>query len=137
MWDLLVWQGKHPQAPVAVAAKPYYFSELNIKRTMRNILKHHPKFFASQHMLDTVRNGDIVALDANFFCEVCQQCMSRPESSPALDSLERMLDTVHSDDMFALDANFFSEVWQQCMSPPEATPAILCFVAHAGYSAQR
>ena len=73
MWDLLEWQGKHPQAPVAVAAKPYYFSELNIKRTMRNILKHHPEFFASQHMLDTVRSGDIIALDANFFCEVCQQ----------------------------------------------------------------
>ena len=70
MWDLLVWQGKHPQAPVAVAAKPHYFSELNIKQTVRNLLKLHPEFFASEQMLDTVRSGEILALDLNFFCQV-------------------------------------------------------------------
>ncbi len=69
MWDLLVWQGKHPQAPVAVAAKPYYFSELNIQQTMHNILKHHPEFFASEQMLDTVRSGNITVLDKDYFCE--------------------------------------------------------------------
>ncbi len=70
MWDLLVWQGKHPQAPVAVAAKPYYFSELNIHQSMLNILKHHPEFFTSHQMADTVKSGDILALDQNHFCEV-------------------------------------------------------------------
>lgn len=70
MWDLLVWKGKHPQAPVAVAAKPYYFSELDIKHTMQNILKHHQEFFASEQMLQTVKNGDILALDMDFFCKV-------------------------------------------------------------------
>lgn len=69
MWDLLVWKGKHPQAPVAVAAKPYYFSELDIKHTMQNILKHHQEFFASEQMLQTVKNGDILALDMDFFCK--------------------------------------------------------------------
>ena len=70
MWDLLVWQGKHPQAPVAVAAKPYYFSELNVSKTMRNILKHHPRFFASEQMLASFKSGSIVALDTAFFCQV-------------------------------------------------------------------
>ncbi len=74
MWDLLEWQGKHPQAPVAVAAKPYYFSELNIHQSMLNILKHHPQFFTSHQMADTIKSGDILALDQNHFCEVWAVC---------------------------------------------------------------
>lgn len=74
MWDLLVWQGKHPQAPVAVAAKPYYFSELNVNKTVRNILKHHPQFFASKQMLGILKNGTIAALDTAFFCQVSFGC---------------------------------------------------------------
>ena len=70
MWDLLEWQGKHPQAPVAVAAKLNYFSELNMKQTIRNILRHHPAFFASYQMLDSLKSGDITALDRHYFCKV-------------------------------------------------------------------
>lgn len=72
MWDLLVWQGKHPQAPVAVAAKPYYFSELNVNKTIRNILKHQPEFFASEQFLNSLRSGVVASLDTAFFCQVCQ-----------------------------------------------------------------
>ena len=75
MWDLLVWQGKHPQAPVAVAAKPYYFTELDIQHSVLNILKHHPEFFASEQMLESVNSGDILALDRDYLCEVC--CFDR------------------------------------------------------------
>ncbi|KAL0036260.1 hypothetical protein WJX79_010495 [Trebouxia sp. C0005] len=86
MWDLLVWQGKHPQAPVAVAAKPYYFSELNIHQSMLNILKHHPQFFTSHQMADTVKSGDILALDQNHFCkELCNLLV---------DSAEDLLDVI-------------------------------------------
>jgi len=37
---------------------------------MLNILKHHPEFFTSHQMADTVKSGDILALDQNHFCEV-------------------------------------------------------------------
>lgn len=70
MWDLLVWQGKHAQAPVAVAAKPHYFSELDVNKTIRNILKHCPEFFASEQFLSSVGDGTITALDQAYFCQV-------------------------------------------------------------------
>ena len=70
MWDLLVWQGKHSQAPVAVAAKPNYFSELDMKKTIQNLLKHHTEFFSSDLMLDSLKTGDITALDRAYFCQV-------------------------------------------------------------------
>lgn len=70
MWDLLVWRGKHPQAPVTVAAKPHYFSELDMKKTIKNLLKYHPEFFASDQMLKSLESGDITALDRPYFCQV-------------------------------------------------------------------
>ena len=70
MWELLVWQGKHAQAPVAVAAKPHYFSELDVNKTMRNILKHCPEFFASEQFLSSVGDGTVTALDRAYFCQV-------------------------------------------------------------------
>jgi hypothetical protein len=39
MWHLLEWQGRHPQSPVAVAQRTHYFSELNVPRTVRNLLR--------------------------------------------------------------------------------------------------
>ncbi|KAL3153954.1 hypothetical protein ABBQ32_013514 [Trebouxia sp. C0010 RCD-2024] len=69
MWELLVWQGKHAQAPVAVAAKPHYFSELNVNKTIRNILKHHPEFFASEQFLGSLSDGTVTALDRAYFCQ--------------------------------------------------------------------
>ena len=70
MWDLLVWQGKHSQAPVAVAAKPNYFSELDMTKTVQNLLRHHTEFFSSDLMLDSLKTGDITALDRPYFCQV-------------------------------------------------------------------
>lgn len=70
MWELLVWQGKHAQAPVAVAAKPHYFSELDVAKTVRNILKHHPQFFGSEQFLGSLSDGTITALDRAYFCQV-------------------------------------------------------------------
>lgn len=75
MWDLLVWQGKHPQAPVTVAAKPNYFSELDIKKTIENLLTDHPRFFASDQMLKSLMAGDITAMDRPYFCQVWPAAM--------------------------------------------------------------
>ena len=82
-----MWQGKHAQAPVAVAAKPHYFSELDVNKTMRNILKHRPEFFASEQFLSSVGDGTITALDRAYFCQVwlhpvsfmcCSTLLKRP-----------------------------------------------------------
>jgi hypothetical protein len=50
MWELLVWEGKHPQAPVAVAAKPHYFCELAVVPSLRNLLSSHPQFLQSEEL---------------------------------------------------------------------------------------
>lgn len=39
MWGLLAWQGRHPQAPVAVAQRSHYFCELDVPRTLRHLIK--------------------------------------------------------------------------------------------------
>ena len=39
MWDLLAWQGRHPQAPVAVAQRSHYFCELDLPRTLRHLIR--------------------------------------------------------------------------------------------------
>ncbi len=39
MWQLLAWQGRHPQAPIAVAQRPHYFCELDVPRSVRHLLK--------------------------------------------------------------------------------------------------
>ena len=45
VWDLLEWMGRHPQAPVTVAAKPHYFCELNVLRTVKNFVDEVPQFW--------------------------------------------------------------------------------------------
>jgi hypothetical protein len=39
MWHLLAWQGRHSQSPVAVAQRTHYFSELDVPRTVRHLLR--------------------------------------------------------------------------------------------------
>jgi hypothetical protein len=47
MWHLLAWHGRHSQAPVAVAQRPHYFSELDVPRTIRHLLRWVPFPFSS------------------------------------------------------------------------------------------
>ena len=91
MWDLLVWQGKHAQAPVAVAAKPHYFSELDVNKTIRNILKHCPEFFASEQFLSSVGDGTITALDQAYFCQVWLHAVGRIPTMFRLECKRRQL----------------------------------------------
>ena len=42
-WRLLAWAGKHPQAPVAVAARTHYFCELDVPATVANFLEDCPE----------------------------------------------------------------------------------------------
>ncbi|GIL51027.1 hypothetical protein Vafri_6992 [Volvox africanus] len=70
VWDLLQWEGKHPQAPVAVAAKTHYFCELALLPTVRSLLRHHPQFWASEQWQECCRDGAVLELDRRHFCEV-------------------------------------------------------------------
>ncbi|GLI62123.1 hypothetical protein VaNZ11_004658 [Volvox africanus] len=70
VWDLLQWEGKHPQAPVAVAAKTHYFCELALLPTVRSLLRHHPQFWASEQWRECCRDGAVLELDRRHFCEV-------------------------------------------------------------------
>jgi hypothetical protein len=47
VWHLLVWGGKHSQAPVAVAARPQYFCELEVVATVQKFLDDCPGFWSS------------------------------------------------------------------------------------------
>ncbi|KXZ44258.1 hypothetical protein GPECTOR_70g489 [Gonium pectorale] len=69
MWDLLQWEGKHPQAPVSVAAKTHYFAELALVPSLRALLKHHPAFWASQQWREACRDGAFLELDRRHFCQ--------------------------------------------------------------------
>lgn len=70
MWHLLVWVGRHPQAPVTVAAKPHYFCELNVPATIDNLLEHCPGFWTSPEFEKCVTSGDVLALDPEHFLNV-------------------------------------------------------------------
>lgn len=133
-----MWQGKHPQAPVAVAAKPHYFSELNIKQTVRNLLKHHPQFFASEQMTDSVRSGDILTLDPSFFSQVLMHwhgCMLSA-SHPLRDSLPKSaFDSIsiqpwpacsqhaHSHKQLSMDHANFQVITPLVRQAPDCSPA--------------
>ncbi|GLC39710.1 hypothetical protein PLESTM_000931500 [Pleodorina starrii] len=70
VWELLRWEGKHPQAPVAVAAKTHYFCELALVPTVRSLLRHAPRFWASEQWRQCCRDGAVLELDRRHFCEV-------------------------------------------------------------------
>ena len=70
VWDLLAWQGAHAQAPVAVVAKPHYFSHLDISETVRRLARSCPGFWASAEFRKCLAGGHILALDPDFFAKV-------------------------------------------------------------------
>ncbi len=69
-WQHLVWTGKHAQAPVAVAAKPHYFCEPDVMRSVRRLLRDCPGFWRSEELARSCEGGAHLALDYAFFVEV-------------------------------------------------------------------
>lgn len=69
-WRHLVWAGRHPQAPVAVAAKPHYFAELDVPATVRNLLRECPEFWESREMRKSLEGGEWLALDPAYIAQV-------------------------------------------------------------------
>ncbi|WIA18938.1 hypothetical protein OEZ85_003607 [Tetradesmus obliquus] len=63
VWQLLVWAGKHDQAPVAVAARPHYFAELDVDRTLLALARHCPGFWASEELGRCCSTGEWLQLE--------------------------------------------------------------------------
>ena len=69
-WQLLVWKGRHSQSPVAVANKPYYFCELDVVATVKNLIRGCPHFWTSQELLRCLEAGEWLGLDMPYVTKV-------------------------------------------------------------------
>ena len=75
MWDRLVWRGKHGQAPVAVAAKPHYFGELDVAASVTALAAADGgAFWRSEEVREAVAGGGLVELDPDFFAQARRAC---------------------------------------------------------------
>lgn len=66
-WEELEWKGKHGQSPAMVATKPHYFLDLDVVRTVENFLEYVPEFWSSKEFAESLKDGDILTIDNNFF----------------------------------------------------------------------
>jgi len=70
VWDRLVWRGKHAQAPVAVAAKPHYFGELDVVASVAALAAADGgAFWRSVEVREAAAGGGLVELDPDFFAQ--------------------------------------------------------------------
>ena len=67
-----MWRGKHAQAPVAVAAKPHYFGELNVVASVAALARvDGGALWRSPEVREAVERGGLVELDPDFFAQAC------------------------------------------------------------------
>eukprot|EP00803_Ostreobium_quekettii_P011293 evm.model.scf_938.6 EVM.evm.TU.scf_938.6 scf_938:56346-58522(-) len=90
-WKLLHWEGRHPQAPVMVASKPHYFCELNVTKSVENLLQSCPDFWDSEEMKLGIGTGEIFALDNQFFSKELYRLLCRGGSMRSADWLQAIM----------------------------------------------
>ncbi|KAD0221972.1 hypothetical protein E3N88_44590 [Mikania micrantha] len=78
-WEELEWKGKHGQSPAMVATKPHYFLDLDVEQTVENFLENVPEFWSSREFADTLKDGDILFLDMNFFINMFLRLMYKED----------------------------------------------------------
>lgn len=71
VWGLLAWRGKHSQAPVAVAAKPHYFGELDVTASVRALADGCPGFWRSEQLAAACEAGEWLRLEPELVAQVC------------------------------------------------------------------
>lgn len=69
-WEELEWKGKRGQSPAMVATKPHYFLDLDVLKTVENFLEYVPEFWLSSEFADSLRDGEILAIDSDFFVQL-------------------------------------------------------------------
>ncbi|MCO5568964.1 hypothetical protein L7F22_022668 [Adiantum nelumboides] len=88
-WNELEWKRTHGQAPATLACKPHYFLDLDVLRTVENFLDYVPEFWSSDELWDSLKDGDLLALDTDFFVRKLLEKME-DESSHVYKMLEKV-----------------------------------------------
>ncbi|KAL5703379.1 hypothetical protein ACHQM5_028477 [Ranunculus cassubicifolius] len=79
-WEELEWRGKHGQSPAVVATKPHYFLDLDVQRTVENFLEYVPDFWSSNELAESVKDGELLLMDAKFFIDYFVDLMYEKDS---------------------------------------------------------
>ncbi|PON44796.1 hypothetical protein PanWU01x14_263860 [Parasponia andersonii] len=79
-WEELEWKGKHGQSPAVVATKPHYFLDLDVQRTVENFLENVPEFWSSSEFAESLKDGEILFIDRNFFLDYFIDLMYKENS---------------------------------------------------------
>lgn len=90
-WEELEWKGKHGQSPAVVATKPHYFLDLDVQRTVENFLDNVPEFWSSREFAESLKDGEILYIDRNFFLEYFIDLMYKENSRDVWDVITEFL----------------------------------------------
>lgn len=67
VWRLLEWSSHHGHSPVAVLTRPQLWDDLDIIRTVGNLVRECPDFWRSRQLWSILRHGHLVEADPSFF----------------------------------------------------------------------
>ncbi|CAO1939805.1 unnamed protein product [Urochloa humidicola] len=90
-WEELEWKGKHGQSPAVVATKPHYFRDLDVLKTVENFLEYVPDFWSSDELGDSIKDGEILQIDAEYFVDQFLYLMYEENSKDAWHVVEDFL----------------------------------------------
>ncbi|CAN4119545.1 unnamed protein product [Withania somnifera] len=90
-WEELEWKGKHGQSPAMVATKPHYFLDLDVERTVENFLEHVPEFWSSKEFAESLKDGDILTVDNNFFINMFVDLMYKENLKEVWEIIDEFL----------------------------------------------
>uniref|UniRef100_A0A0E0FX11 Uncharacterized protein n=2 Tax=Oryza nivara TaxID=4536 RepID=A0A0E0FX11_ORYNI len=90
-WEELEWKGKHGQSPAVVATKPHYFRDLDVLQTVENFLEYVPDFWSSEELADSVKDGEILQIDTEYFVDQFVYLMYEENSRDAWQLVDEFL----------------------------------------------
>ncbi|XP_009758681.1 uncharacterized protein LOC107790451 isoform X1 [Nicotiana tabacum] len=90
-WEELEWRGKHGQSPAMVATKPHYFLDLDVERTVENFLEYVPEFWSSKEFAESLKDGDILTIDNNFFVSMFVDLMYKEDLKEVWEIIDEFL----------------------------------------------
>ncbi|KAJ8568679.1 hypothetical protein K7X08_028212 [Anisodus acutangulus] len=90
-WEELEWRGKHGQSPAMVATKPHYFLDLDVERTVENFLEYVPEFWSSKEFAESLKDGDILTIDNNFFINMFVDLMYKDDLKDVWEVIDEFL----------------------------------------------
>lgn len=90
-WEELGWKGKHGQSPAMVATKPHYFLDLDVQRTVENFLENVPEFWSSNEFAESLKDGEILFIDREFFVDYFVSLMYKEDSRDVWEVINEFL----------------------------------------------